>query len=68
MPRMSASIHVVLCLIFFIILYSMLEKGLRMVARALWRSETLRVVPWLRPCTRLRLVQGLRPRHNPACL
>ena len=31
-------------------------KGLRMV------------VPWLRPCTRLRLVQGLRPRHNPACL
>ena len=21
----------------------------------------------LRPCTRLRLVQGLRPRHNPAC-
>ena len=28
-----------------------------MVARALWRSEALRVVPWLRPCTRLRLVQ-----------
>ena len=27
-----------------------------MVARALWRSEALRVVPWLRPCTRLRLV------------
>ena len=39
-----------------------------MVVRALWRSEALRVVPWLRPCTRLRLVQGLRPRHNPACL
>ena len=35
-----------------------------MVARALWISEALRVVPWLRPCTRLRLVQGLRPRHN----
>ena len=31
-----------------------------MVARALWRSEALRVVPWLRPCTRLRLVQGLQ--------
>ena len=28
-----------------------------MVVRALWRSEALRVVPWLRPCTRLRLVQ-----------
>ena len=27
----------------------------------------LRVVPWLRPCTHLRLVQGLRPWHNPAC-
>ena len=26
-----------------------------MVARALWISEALRVVPWLRPCTRLRL-------------
>ena len=24
-----------------------------MVARALWRSEALRVVPWLSPCTRL---------------
>ena len=32
-----------------------------MVARAFWRSEALRVVPWLRPCTPLRLVQGLRP-------
>ena len=32
-----------------------------MVARALWTSEALRVVPWLRRCTRLRLVQGLRP-------
>ena len=29
-----------------------------MVARALWRSEALRVVPWLRPCTRLRLAYG----------
>ena len=29
------------------------KKGLRMVDRALWRSEALRVVPWLRPCTRL---------------
>ena len=28
-----------------------------MVDRALWRSEALKVVPWLRPCTRLRLVQ-----------
>ena len=37
-----------------------------MVARALWRSEALRFVPWLRPCTRLRHMQGLRPRHNPA--
>ena len=51
MPRMSASIHAVFDLIFLIILYSMLLKGLRMVARALWRSEALRVVPWLRPCT-----------------
>ena len=30
-----------------------------MVARALWRSEALRVVPWLRPSIRLRsLVYG----------
>ena len=29
-----------------------------MVARALWRSEALRVVPWLRPCTRLVSDQG----------
>ena len=29
-----------------------------MVARALWRSEAVRVVPWLRPGTRLRLDQG----------
>ena len=33
-----------------------------------WYHIALRVVPWLRPCTRLRLVQGLRPRHNPTCL
>ena len=38
-----------------------------MVARALWKSEALRVVPWLRPWTRLRLVQVRRPRHNPVC-
>ena len=38
-----------------------------MVARALLRSEALRVVPWLRPCTRIRLAQGLRARHNPTC-
>ena len=44
------------------------KNGLRMVARALWRSEALRVVPWLRPRIRLRLVQGLQPRHNPSCL
>ena len=35
----------------FIILYSMLWKGLRMVASVLWRSEVLRVGPWLRPKT-----------------
>ena len=51
MPRMSASTHAIFCLIFLIIVYSMLQKGLRIVARALWRSEALRVVPWLRPCT-----------------
>ena len=43
--------------------HSSLLKGLRMVARALWRSEARRVVPWLRPCTRLRLVQGLLGRR-----
>ena len=31
-----------------------------MVARALWRSEAFRVVPWLRPCTRLRLCTSRR--------
>ena len=46
MHGMSASIHVVFCLIFLIILYSMLSKGLRMVAHASWRSEALKVVPW----------------------
>ena len=35
----------------FIILYSMLLKGLKMVASVLWRSEVLRVGPWLRPKT-----------------
>ena len=29
-----------------------------MVARALWRSEALRAVPWPRPCTHLRLASG----------
>ena len=42
MPRMSASIHVVFCLIFLTILYSILYNGLRMVARASWRSEALK--------------------------
>ena len=37
------------CLIFFVILYSMLQKGLRMVACALWRSKVFRDVPWQRP-------------------
>ena len=66
MHDMCASIHVLFCLIFFVILYFTLYKGLRMVAWALWRSEALRVVPWLRPCQRI--VRGLRPRHSPACL
>ena len=39
-----------------------------MAARALWTSEALSVVHWLCPGTRLRLVQGLQPKHNPACL
>ena len=43
-------------------------KGLRMGARALWRWEAVRVVPWLHPCTCLQLVQGLRPGHYPGCL
>ena len=30
--------------------------------------KALGVVTWLRPCIRLRIVQSLRPRHNPACL
>ena len=45
MPGMSASIHVVFCHIFLIILYSMLSNGIRMVAHASWRSKALRVVP-----------------------
>ena len=56
------------CLFFLIIFYSMLLKGLDMVVRALWGLEALRVVPWLRPCTHTRLVQGPRPRHNPTRL
>ena len=39
-----------------------------MIAHALWRSETLRVVPWLCSFTCLRLLQGPQPRHKPACL
>ena len=39
-------------------------KGLRMVAHALWRSEALKVVPWLRLPMTLWLIQGLRPRLN----
>ena len=43
-------------------------KGWRMIVHVLWRSEAVRVVPGLGPCNRLWLVQGLRPRHNPAFL
>ena len=43
-------------------LQSILLKGLRMVALALWRWEALRDVRWLRPCTILRFVHGLRPK------
>ena len=57
-----------ICFIFLIILHSMWKKRLRMVACAWWGAETFRDVPWLRPCTRLRFEQGLRPRYNPACL
>ena len=32
-----------------------------MVPRELWRSEALRVVHWLRPCTHRRVMQGLQP-------
>ena len=60
--------YVLFCLIFSIILYSILQNRLRMVARALWRSEALRVVHWPLPWTSPRIVQGLRPRHSPACL
>ena len=35
-----------------------LLKGLRMVARALWRSEARRVVTWSETCTSRRRVQG----------
>ena len=35
-----------------------LLKGLRMVARALWRSEARRVVPWSETLTSRRRVQG----------
>ena len=35
-----------------------LLKGLRMVARALWKSEARRVVPWSETCTSRRRVQG----------
>ena len=68
MHGISPSIHVLFHLIFLNILYSMSQKVLRMVANALWISEAFRDVPWLRPRTRLWLMQGLRPRHNPACL
>ena len=58
---MSASIRYLFYPIFLIIVHSLLQNRLRMVARALWRPAALRAVPWLCPCTRLRLVQGLRP-------
>ena len=58
---MSASIRVLFYPIFLIIVHSLLQNGLRMVARALWRPAALSAVPWLCRCTRLRLVQGLRP-------
>ena len=32
-----------------------------MVVCALWRSEAPRAVPWLRPCSRVRLVHDLKP-------
>ena len=36
---------------FWIISYSIVWKELRMVTCALWRSEVLKDVPWLCPCT-----------------
>ena len=45
--------------------------GLNVLRKVTWvlrRSEALRAVPWLRPCTPIRLMQGLRPRNKPVYL
>ena len=51
--------------IFLIILYSMLLKGFRMVARAFWRSKALRVLSWSSPCTSRRRVGNLAGLWSP---
>ena len=49
--------------IFWTIVFHVI-KAIKTGARALWISEALRVLPSLRPCARLRLVQGLWPKHD----
>ena len=44
--RDHISVVVVICCISYPNPHCTLLKGLRMVARALWRSEARRVVPW----------------------
>ena len=46
----------------FFLNYFTFHFEIRIVVRILWRSEAFRIVPWLRHCTRLRLVLGFRPR------
>ena len=62
----SASIHVVFCHFLNHFTFHIIE-GLRMVACTFRRSEA-RLCPFIRPGTRLRLVQILRQRHSPVCL
>ena len=60
---MSAAIHTLFChfLNYFIFHVS---KGIRMVAPELWGPGALGAVLWQRPHARLRLMQGLRSKHN----
>ena len=68
LPGISAPIHVVFLSYFLNHFIFHVMKGNKNGCPCIVEIRALRVVPWLRPCTCLRLVQGLRPRHSPGCL
>ena len=43
-------------------------KGIKNGCPCIVEIKSMQVVPWLRPCICIRLLQGLLPRHNPAWL